>query len=80
VQSLGEALPTLLLLLGLSSLWGWWQGNWWLALVALVAGAAIAVLTGDYFYYRLGGQTGDTYGAIVEWTEALLLCALTVLD
>jgi adenosylcobinamide-GDP ribazoletransferase len=26
----------------------------------------------------LGGHTGDTYGAVVEWTEAFLLVSLTV--
>jgi len=28
----------------------------------------------------LGGHTGDTYGAVVEWTEALLLCLLAALE
>ncbi|KKJ00575.1 adenosylcobinamide-GDP ribazoletransferase [Prochlorothrix hollandica] len=31
-----------------------------------------------WFNQQLGGHTGDTYGAVVEWTEALLLCGLTV--
>jgi len=35
-------------------------------------------LTGFWFYRQLGGHTGDTYGAVVEWTEALLLCLLTI--
>ena len=37
----------------------------------------IAVATGYYFYHQLKGHTGDTYGAIVEWSEALILCLFT---
>jgi len=51
------------------------------ALVSLgmvVGGSAIALLTGAYFNRKLGGHTGDTYGAVVEWTEALFLCLLTI--
>ncbi len=47
--------------------------------IAGLMGGGIALLTGAYFNRKLGGQTGDTYGAIVEWTEALLLCILTLL-
>ncbi len=35
------------------------------------------LLLGAWFNRKLGGHTGDTYGAVVEWTEALLLCVLT---
>ena len=38
----------------------------------------IAVLTGSYFHRRFGGHTGDTYGAVVEWTEAFILCLYTI--
>ena len=80
------ALPTVyhtlpgLLMLGLLSggagVVGWvpWPLVWRTA----VGGVSIAVLTGAYFNRRLGGHTGDSYGAVVEWTEALLLCSLTV--
>jgi adenosylcobinamide-GDP ribazoletransferase len=47
-------------------------------LLRSTAGCGIAVLTGYYFQRRFGGQTGDTYGAIVEWTEAFYLCLLTI--
>lgn len=53
--------------------------HWWLAIWTALVGGAIAFLTGFWFYRRLGGHTGDTYGAVVEWTEALLLCFLTTL-
>jgi adenosylcobinamide-GDP ribazoletransferase len=42
------------------------------------AGLVIASGVGYWFYKQLGGHTGDTYGAVVEWTEALLLCYLTL--
>jgi adenosylcobinamide-GDP ribazoletransferase len=51
-----------------------------LAVGLAIGGGAIALLVGDWFNWRLGGQTGDTYGAIVEWSEALLLIAATLMD
>ncbi len=67
IRSLWEAVPTLILLIGLS-----------VAIhPALTAGFVIAIGTGAWFNHKLGGQTGDTYGAIVEWTEALLLVLMT---
>jgi adenosylcobinamide-GDP ribazoletransferase len=54
------------------------EGNWELAVISAGGGCAIALLTGFWFYRQLGGHTGDTYGAVVEWTEALLLCLLTI--
>jgi len=33
-------------------------------------------LIGAWFNRQFGGQTGDTYGAIVEWTEAMCLGAI----
>jgi adenosylcobinamide-GDP ribazoletransferase len=33
----------------------------------------IPVAVGYYFFHRLGGHTGDTYGAVVEWSEVLIL-------
>ena len=51
-------------------LWPFWLG-------IVVGGSTIAWAVGALLQRQLGGQTGDTYGAIVEWTEALLLCFLT---
>ncbi|MBD2175494.1 adenosylcobinamide-GDP ribazoletransferase [Pseudanabaena sp. FACHB-1998] len=39
----------------------------------------LAWLMGAWFHRQLGGHTGDTYGAIVEWTEALSLVAIAFL-
>jgi adenosylcobinamide-GDP ribazoletransferase len=46
--------------------------------IRAVASCGIALLTGYYFHRRLGGHTGDTYGAIVEWTETFILCLCTI--
>ncbi|MBC7968738.1 MAG: adenosylcobinamide-GDP ribazoletransferase [Verrucomicrobia bacterium] len=79
LRSWWDAVPTLILLLVLSGLLGWLSLLPWRTVgLAIVGGGTIAVLTGAWFNHQLGGQTGDTYGAIVEWTEALLLCLLTV--
>lgn len=38
----------------------------------------LILLIPAWFQWQLGGHSGDTYGAVVEWTEALLLVAFTV--
>lgn len=65
------------LLLGLGSLPLLLSGDGWVPCQIAAGGGAIAVLTGAFFHRQLGGHTGDTYGAVVEWTEALFLCYLT---
>ncbi|MEM7648521.1 MAG: adenosylcobinamide-GDP ribazoletransferase [Cyanobacteria bacterium P01_A01_bin.70] len=68
-------------LLGLTGVTGWLypeQGPWLVGTV--LGGETIALLTGAWFSHQLRGQTGDTYGAIVEWTEALLLCLMVGLQ
>jgi adenosylcobinamide-GDP ribazoletransferase len=47
-------------------------------LLRSAAGCGVAVLTGYYFQRRFGGQTGDTYGAIVEWSETFILCLFAI--
>ena len=42
-----------------------------------IACVAISLAVGAWFNNQLGGQTGDTYGATVEWTEALSLLVAT---
>ncbi|RZM76588.1 adenosylcobinamide-GDP ribazoletransferase [Leptolyngbya iicbica] len=44
----------------------------WLLEVTL-CGGVIALAMGAWLQGQLGGHTGDTYGAIVEWTEVLVL-------
>lgn len=72
--------PGLLLLLGLSAGLFWAYPQYWIMALGMVLGGfAIAFATGAWFNRKLGGHSGDTYGAVVEWTETLLLCLLTVL-
>ncbi|BDI14649.1 adenosylcobinamide-GDP ribazoletransferase [Nostoc cf. commune SO-36] len=78
IRSYKDLLPGLLLLFGLSGLlWLIDKQQLFLTLAMIVVGSAIATLTGAWFNHKLGGHTGDTYGAVVEWTEALFLCVLT---
>ncbi|KJH71151.1 adenosylcobinamide-GDP ribazoletransferase [Aliterella atlantica] len=79
VRSYWDLLPSLLLLLGLSAL-PIFLGSDRFSLYMAVGGIAIAFLTGAWFNRQLGGHTGDTYGAVVEWTEALYLCLLTTVE
>lgn len=65
------------LLLGVCGLPWFLVENSRISLVMMIGGSAIAFFTGVWFYRQLGGHTGDTYGAVVEWTEALFLCFLT---
>jgi adenosylcobinamide-GDP ribazoletransferase len=46
-------------------------------IINLISGA-IALLVGWWFNHQLGGHTGDTYGATVEWSESLILSVLTL--
>lgn len=61
-------------------MWISWPEARLLAVATTLGGFAIAVLAGAWFNRQLGGHTGDTYGAIVEWTEALLLCLMAALQ
>ncbi len=79
IRSIWAIVPTLVVLLGFSGVETWLHPDRTLLSVGMAAGGStIALVTGAWFNHKLGGQTGDTYGAIVEWTEALLLCLLTV--
>ncbi|KYC41876.1 adenosylcobinamide-GDP ribazoletransferase [Scytonema hofmannii PCC 7110] len=79
IRSYKDLLPGLFLVVSLSGLEILLNKQRLLfALAMAIAGIAIAILTGAWFNRKLGGHTGDTYGAVVEWTEALLLCVLVV--
>lgn len=74
-----DILLGLFFLLGCSGLWfsvGYL--TWPQVGIIVVGNMAIALLTGYWFNKQLDGHTGDTYGAVVEWSEALILCFLTV--
>ena len=79
LRSPQDILLGLFVLLGCSSLWLAVKSLSLFQIATIVAGnIAIALLTGYWFNKQLGGHTGDTYGAVVEWSEALILCWLTV--
>lgn len=80
IRSYWDLLPSLLLLLGVSALPILLNSDPLSFLYMAIGGIAIAFLIGAWFNRQLGGHTGDTYGAVVEWTEALYLCLLTSLD
>lgn len=79
IHSVWAALPTGILLLGLSG-WVGWQFPALRVQAVLVAGGggAIAIWLGAWIQRQLGGHTGDTYGAVVEWTEAIVVCLCTI--
>jgi adenosylcobinamide-GDP ribazoletransferase len=72
-----------LLLLGLQILLGLGLSQWELTGFYLGIGSgAIGLLVSwcvrKWFASKFGGHTGDTYGAIVEWSEALILVGLVL--
>jgi adenosylcobinamide-GDP ribazoletransferase len=80
IRSYRDLLPGLLLMLAVSGLvWLLDEHKLVIPVVMMIAGSAISTFTGAWFNHKLGGHTGDTYGAVVEWTEALFLCVLTTM-
>lgn len=65
-------------LLCFSGLWLMVDKAWWQIGVIVMINLAIPLLVGYWLNHKLGGHTGDTYGAVVEWSEALILVCLTV--
>jgi adenosylcobinamide-GDP ribazoletransferase len=79
IRSFQETLPSLGMLLGLSAIPALVHpSNIDLSLLLILGGGAIALFIPAWFHRKLGGHTGDTYGAVVEWTEAWLLVLLTL--
>ena len=83
IRSYKDVLPAIFLVLSLSCvkpIFSQFSQNTLLTSASMIiAGITISFFTGAWFNYKLGGHTGDTYGAVVEWTEALFLCAMTIL-
>ncbi len=53
-----------------------WQDKLAVGLLGCTVPLSLALIMGNFFHGKLGGHTGDTYGAIVEWSEALSLLVL----
>lgn len=78
IRSNWDLVPGFLLMVGISAVPALLHRDYGVLSLGLGgAGVAIALLIPAWFAHRLGGHTGDTYGAVVEWTEAFLLVILT---
>jgi adenosylcobinamide-GDP ribazoletransferase len=67
------------LAIALHGIWAWQQpAQWRLVTLSMTGGLGLALILPAWFHRRLGGHTGDTYGATVEWIETLLLCLITL--
>lgn len=80
IQSFWDCVPSLLLLLGLSFVPCGFAISLWYWAIGLACGGVIAAGVAAWLAGQFGGHTGDTYGAVVEWTEALLLVLLVVIQ
>lgn len=69
--------PGLLLLLAWGGLWWVTTGRWTQPLALTGWGLGLALALGWGLNWQLGGHTGDTYGAVVEWVETLCWCGMT---
>ena len=49
-----------------------------LGIIIVMTGIVISIGVSSFFNKQFGGHTGDTYGAVVEWTESLILCVLVL--
>ena len=79
IRSYKDILPSVLLLGSLSCVKLLFSQYDLAGLITMtIAGIVFAFVTGAWFNHKLGGHTGDTYGAVVEWTEAFFLCAMTI--
>jgi adenosylcobinamide-GDP ribazoletransferase len=79
VRPIPDILIGLLPLLGFTTLQIWQNPErWWSGVIIGVSGMVISLLIGFWLDRRLGGHTGDTYGATVEWTEVGVLLLATV--
>ena len=77
IPSYRYALPWaggLSLLTGLGVTLGWIP--WSSGLITAIFGLGSASLLANWLNRKLGGHTGDTYGAVVEWVEVAVLVSL----
>ncbi|MEO1520202.1 MAG: adenosylcobinamide-GDP ribazoletransferase [Cyanobacteria bacterium J06633_2] len=81
LPSIWACLPSLLALAGIHVFWAAASPDVrMLSGSTFLIGGAIASMTGYWFHHKLGGHTGDTYGAVVEITETVFLLSLVGLD
>lgn len=58
----------------------WLKSSLQLIIIETLVGIVSSLFVGWWLYRQLGGHTGDTYGATVEWSEALILTCLSILQ
>ena len=75
-----DLLPGAISLIGLS-IAEYFLTSWSVPLIpiTLLMGSSLIWTINTWHDRQLQGMTGDTYGAIVEWVEAFMLCFLTAL-
>jgi len=49
-------------------------------MILFVLGTVIPLAVAGWFHWQLGGHSGDSYGAVVEWSEAIYLCSVTTIS
>jgi adenosylcobinamide-GDP ribazoletransferase len=80
VPSVSHTLPSGLLLIVLTGgLIALGQITAIIGFVSIALGLLSSWLMAAWLNHKLGGHTGDTYGAVVEWVEVGLLCGLSIL-
>jgi adenosylcobinamide-GDP ribazoletransferase len=78
IQPIPDILTGLLPLLSCFGLSIWLFPDRWLGTTIVgLGGMTVALSIGFWLARRLGGHTGDTYGAVVEWTETVVLLLAT---
>jgi adenosylcobinamide-GDP ribazoletransferase len=75
IRELATGTATALLVSALA----WWLGLGWTSALLLVLTAVSSAGTAEWIRSRIGGLTGDAYGAICELGEAVALLALAAL-
>ncbi len=79
IQGVRDALPSLFILLG-CQLIPYFSGDFSLQQTLMMPIVALFFSWGfgTWISGKFGGHTGDTYGAVVEWTETVLVCFLAL--
>lgn len=79
-QGIGDFWPSAISLIAIALCQYYWPPVAWQSVFwGILAGSSLSVGISYWFYHQFEGMTGDVYGAIVEWTEALILCCLTLM-